>query len=75
MVDIDAFYYPCHIDHYYMQKHKTYLINTENDKNSVSGALVKIINIEILFWNVFIQCLENIKSYFITINFIFYFHF
>jgi hypothetical protein len=36
--------------------------------NSVLRALAKIINIEILTWNMCIQCLKNVKSSFITIN-------
>jgi hypothetical protein len=35
--------------------------------NSTTEVLVNLTNIEIIFWNVCIECLENVKSYFIIL--------
>jgi hypothetical protein len=39
--------------------------------NSAPETLVKHINIEIISWDLCIKCIENVKSSFISIKFIF----
>jgi hypothetical protein len=40
--------------------------------NNAPGALVKQIIMEIFYWKLCIQCFVGVKSYLITINFVFY---